>query len=70
MWQSGVLLCIMPGIPMYSVQELNVRTVGFRYFSIRFFSIFHYSAFTARGRLDYEVSCSGGVWLTRVAISQ
>ena len=34
---------------MHLVQELNVGTVGLRYFSIRVFSIFHYSAFTARG---------------------
>ena len=70
MWQSGVLLCIMPGMSMFLVQELNVRTVGFRYFSLRVFSIFHYLALTARGRFDYEVSCSGGVWLTQVPISQ
>ena len=49
MWQSGVWLCIMPGMPMHLVQELNVGTVGLKYFSIRVFSIFHYSAFTARG---------------------
>ena len=48
---------------------MHVRTVGFRYFSIRVFSIFHYSAFTARGRLDCEAGCSRGVCLTQVAIS-
>ena len=27
-WQSGVWLCIMPGLPMHLVQELDVDTVG------------------------------------------
>ena len=50
---------------MHLVQELNVGTVGFKYFSI-----FHYQTFTEWGRLDYETGCGGGVWLTQVAISQ
>ena len=29
-WQSGVQLCIMPKLPTYTVQELNVGTVHVR----------------------------------------
>ena len=54
---------------MHLVQELNVGTVGFKYFSISY-SIFHYQTFTEWGRWDYEADCGGGVWLTQVAISQ